>query len=362
MPRLALSPDAIMRELLDFNQRAVLGVRTLRQLGSQRPGATPRRLVWQRDKVALYHYHAAGALRQGPLLIVYALVNRPDMADLEDGRSLIQGLVGRGFDVYLIDWGYPSTTDREIGLDAYINGYLDGAVDYLRTLLERRALPVLGICQGGTFCLCYAALHPDKVERLVTTVTPVDFHTADDTLAHLVRHLDIDALVQHRSTVSGDILNALFLSLKPYQLMQQKYLRFIENLDDLRATAMFLRMEQWIFDSPNLTARACREFAQDFYQQNKLIRGELEIGRQHVNLTTLRVPVLNIYARDDHLVPPASSQALRAVLAGTDYTEHELAGGHIGVYVTARSPVAGVVADWMQSRAEAAERPPHETG
>ena len=221
---------------------------------------------------------------------------------------------------------------------------------------------MLGICQGGTFSLCYAALHPDKVERLVTTVTPVDFHTTDDTLAHLVRHLDIDALVEHRSTISGDVLNALFLSLKPYQLLQQKYLRFIENLGDPRATAMFLRMEQWIFDSLNLTARACLEFARDFYQHNKLIRGELEIGGQRVMLSSVRAPVLNIYARDDHLVPPASSRALRGALVETDYTEHELAGGHIGVYVTARSPVAGVVFDWLQARADAAERPPHETG
>lgn len=362
MPRLALSTDAIARELLDFNQRAALGVRTLRELGAQRPGATPRQPFWQRDKVTLYHYAAAGTPRQGPLLIVYALVNRPDMADLEDGRSLIQGLVERGFDVYLIDWGYPATTDREIGLADYINGYLDAAVDHLRTVLERCALPMLGICQGGTFSLCYAALHPEKVERLVTTVTPVDFHTADDTLAHLVRHLDIDALVQHRSTISGDLLNALFLSLKPYQLLQQKYLRFIENLDDSRATAMFLRMEQWIFDSPNLTARACREFARDFYQQNKLIRGDLEIGGRRVDLARVRAPVLNIYARDDHLVPPASSQALRGALKGADYTEHELAGGHIGVYVTARSPVAAVVGDWLKAPTGAAKRPPHETG
>ncbi|MEX2480856.1 MAG: class III poly(R)-hydroxyalkanoic acid synthase subunit PhaC [Gammaproteobacteria bacterium] len=350
MPRLDLNPAAMARELLDFGQRAAGGVRTLRQLGALRPGVTPRQAVWRRDQVTLYRYTTAHTAPGQPLLIVYALVNRPDMADLEDGRSLIQGLVQRGFDVYLLDWGYPGPLDRELGLDDYINGYLDGAVDHLRSSLARAALPLLGICQGGTFSLCYAALQPRKVESLVTTVTPVDFHTGGDTLAHLVRHVDVDALIAGRAVVSGDCLNALFLSLKPYQLLQQKYLRMLEHFDDPRATAMFLRMEQWIFDSPNLTARACREFACDLYQANRLARGELEIGGQPVRLDAIRVPVLNIYARADHLVPPASSRALRELIGSADYTEHELAGGHIGVYVTAGAPVAAVVAEWMQTR------------
>lgn len=114
---------------------------------------------------------------------------------------------------------------------------------------------MLGICQGGTFSVCYSALHPHKVARLITMVTPIDFHTGADMLGHLVRHIGVTGLVGAFGNISGDMLNALFLSLKPYQLTQQKYLRMLEQLESDEALATFMRMEQWIFDSPALAAR-----------------------------------------------------------------------------------------------------------
>ena len=102
-----------------------------------------------------------------------------------------------------------------------------------------------------------------------------------------------------------------------------------------------------------MAARACGEFARDFYQGNKLVKGELRLGGQSVDLKKITMPVLNIYARDDHLVPPAASQALRALVGSSDYTEVELAGGHIGVYVGLKSPrsVPVAVAEWMAAQA-----------
>jgi polyhydroxyalkanoate synthase len=336
MPRLELDPAAVAREVATFAERVAAAPAALRGLGDVRPGASPRICVWQRDAVRLFHYGAGEAAGGPPLLIVYALVNRPEMADLERGRSLVAGLVERGHDVYLLDWGYPGPADAALGLADYLGRYIDGAVDYLRGALARAQLPLLGICQGGTFALCYAALHPDKVERLVLTVTPVDFHTADDALGHLARHIDIEALVAAYGNLAGDWLNALFLALKPYQLLQQKYLRFLDHLDDQAASATFLRMEQWIFDSPALAACAAREFAQAFYQRNALVAGTLDIAGRPVRLGAVTMPILNVYARHDHLVPPASSRALAGLVGAKDYREHELAGGHIGIYVGSR--------------------------
>lgn len=350
MPRLELEADAITQEIAAFEENLRRGLGVLRRIGEVRVGVTPRSAIFEIDGVRLYRYGDALAPPQGtPLLIVYALVNRPEMADLQAGRSLIAALMARGFDVYLVDWGYPGGADRLLGLDDYVNRYLDACVDHLRERLQRAALPLLGICQGGTLSTCYAALNPDKVARLITTVTPIDFQTPRDTLSHLVRRIDIERLLKSGGNVSGDLLNALFLSLKPYRLTQQKYLRFLEQLGDADAVAMFLRMEQWIFDSPALAARACGEFARDFYQCNRLAKGELSLGGRPVDLATITMPVLNIYARDDHLVPPAASQALRALVGTRDYTEVELPGGHIGVYVGLKSPrsVPVAVAEWM---------------
>jgi len=350
MPRLELHGDAVRKEIEDFQESMRQGLGVLRRVGEVRVGATPRTVIFELEGVRLYRYGDADVPSRGtPLLIVYALVNRPEMADLQAGRSLVASLMARGFDVYLIDWGYPGGADRLLGLDDYVNRYIDACVDHLRTRLARPALPLLGICQGGTLSTCYSALHPHKVERLITTVTPVDFQTAGDMLSHLVRHIDVDRLLESCGNVSGDFLNSLFLSLKPYRLTQQKYLRFLEQLGDADAVAMFLRMEQWIFDSPALAARACGEFARDFYQGNKLVKGELVLGGRPVDPGAITMPVLNIYARDDHLVPPAASRALGAVVGTSDYTEVELPGGHIGVYVGLKSPrsVPVAVAEWM---------------
>ncbi|MCB1748009.1 MAG: class III poly(R)-hydroxyalkanoic acid synthase subunit PhaC [Gammaproteobacteria bacterium] len=356
MPRLELDTAAGAGEVRAFAERVARAPSALRGLAEARPGTTPRSCVWQRDAVRLYRYGAQRESAGEPLLIVYALVNRPEMADLESGRSLVAGLVERGRDVYLLDWGYPGAADAGLGLADYLGRYLDGAVDYLRGELGRARLPLLGICQGGTFALCYAALHPDKVERLVLSVTPVDFHTPDDALSHLARHIDVEALVAAHGNLAGDWLNALFLALKPYQLLQQKYLRFLDHVDDRAASATFLRMEHWIFDSPALAARMTREFAVEFYQRNALVAGTLAIAGHPVRLAAVTMPVLNIYARDDHLVPPAASRALAALVGTRDYCEHELAGGHIGIYVGSRAarPVAAVVAEWLGTAVGAA--------
>lgn len=350
MPSVELEAEAVAAELDAFRHACARGLGTLRRLGDAELGATPREAVLRVDDVVLYRYRDGERPGAGPpLLIVYALVNRPDMIDLEQGRSLVGALMARGFDVWLVDWGRPGAADAALGLDDYVNRYLDACVDHMCASLTRTQVSLLGICQGGTFSTCYAALHPEKVERLVTTVTPIDFHTEEDRLSRLVRHVDVTRLVESFGNVGGDFLNALFLALKPFRLTQQKYLRFLERLDDPAATATFLRMEQWIFDSPALPAMVCHEFATQLYQQNALVRGALAIGGRAVEPQRITMPVLNLFARDDHLVPPAASRALAGIVGTRDYTEAELAGGHIGLYVSLKSArsVPAVVAEWF---------------
>jgi class III poly(R)-hydroxyalkanoic acid synthase PhaC subunit len=150
------------------------------------PGCSEKEEVWRSGKLRLYRYRCiakpAGA---APLLIVYALVNRPYMMDLEPDRSLIRGLLARGLDVYLVDWGYPDGADRFITLADYIEDLLCGCVDEILKIHRLDALNILGVCQGGVFSLCFAALHPERVRNLITMVTPVDFHTSADRRAGL---------------------------------------------------------------------------------------------------------------------------------------------------------------------------------
>jgi polyhydroxyalkanoate synthase len=348
-----IRPDEALREVQQIGQKLSQGMHVLAELGDIDVGASAKEAVHHEDKLTLYHFKPqAEKVQPVPLIVVYALVNRPYMADLQKGRSMIEGLLQNGLDVYLIDWGYPDGGDRYLTLDDYINGYIDRCVDVIRRRHGLDRINLLGICQGGAFSLCYSALHPDKVRNLITTVTPVDFHTPADMLSHWVRNVDVDRVVDTLGNIPGELLNWTFLSLKPYRLSGQKYLDMINTLDDATAAKNFMRMEKWIFDSPDQAGEAYRQFMKDFYQGNKLIRGEVMLGDRRVDLGNVTMPVLNIYAADDHLVPPAASKALEQVVGTKDYTALEFPGGHIGIYVSgkAQKMIPPAVCGWTAQR------------
>jgi len=347
-----IKPDEINQEIEDFNTRLAKGLETLSDLGEIEVGISPKKCLYEEDKLRLYRYESRTEKQYSvPVLIVYALVNRPYMADLQQGRSLVQGLLDAGLDVYLIDWGYPDSAERYLTLADYINGYMDRCVDFICEKHKLKKINLLGVCQSGTFSLCYTALHQAKVNNLITTVTPVDFHTRNDLLSNLVRHIDVDLCVDTLGNVPGGLLNQAFLSLKPYRLMAQKYVDLIDILDDEEKAMNFMRMELWIFDSPDQAGETFRQFIKQFYQQNALVKGKVKIGRQVVDLQNIDIPILNIYARDDHLVPPDSSKALAGCVSSEDYTEVEFPGGHIGIYVSASAQalLPPTIGKWIQA-------------
>jgi polyhydroxyalkanoate synthase len=348
-----IRPDQAVSEIQDFGTKLSHGLKTLSECGDIDVGASEKDAVYTEDKLVLYRFKPMKEkLNPVPVLIVYALVNRPYMADLQKNRSLVQGLLAGGLDVYLIDWGYPDSADRFLTLNDYINGYIDRCVDVICKRHSVDKINILGICQGGAFSLCYSAIHPEKVRNLITTVTPVDFHTPKDLLSHWVRKVDVDLLVDTVGNMPGEMLNWTFLSMKPFRLSGQKYLDMVNTLDDPVSCKNFMRMEKWIFDSPDQAGEAFRQFTKQFYQNNGLIKGEVMIGDHNVDLENVTMPVLNIYAADDHLVPPASSKALQRYVGTKDYTALEFPGGHIGIYVSSKAQkmIPPAVAEWLAAR------------
>jgi len=348
-----MRPDEILSETRDFNEKLAQGVGHLMDVGDIPSGVTPKEAVYKEDKMVLYRYKGEkAASNKTPLLIVYALVNRPYMTDLQENRSTIRGLLDAGQDVYLVDWGYPDEADRFLTIDDYLNGYLDRCIDVIAKRHGVKKINLLGICQGGAFSLCYCSMHPDKVKNLVTMVTPVDFQTPDNMLSHWVQNIDIDLLVDTQGNIPGEMLNWTFLNLKPYQLMAQKYLGVVDLMDNPKALKNFMRMEKWIFDSPDQAGETFRQFAKDFFQDNKLMKGEVEIGDYTIDLANVTMPVLNVFAEQDHLVPPDASKAMKKYVGSRDYNELSFPGGHIGIYVSgkAQKMIPPAIGEWLDKR------------
>jgi len=355
-----LNPVETLHELTRMHRKLVEGMRILSRMRHDdiQVGTTPKEPVYREDKLVLYRY--LPVVEQPfpiPILIVYALVNRPAVADLQPDRSLVRNLLAQGMDVYLIDWGYPSRADRYLTLEDYIAGYLDTCVDVVRERHGLEQINLLGICQGGTFSVCYAALYPEKVKNLTVMVAPIDFHATQEGRSGLLNlwglGLDVDQLVEATGNIPGELMNFGFVMLKPLQLNFQKYLDTLDVMDDEQKLLNFLRMEKWIFDSPDLAGEAFRQFVKDFFHENKLVRGEAEIGGRRIDLRRLTMPVLNIYAEQDHLVPPPSTIALGDYVGTSDYTLCAFPVGHIGMYVSgkAQRDLAPTIANWLKARA-----------
>lgn len=357
-----ISLETAVQELTDFNGKVVKGIETLSRIREKdiEFGVSEKEPVYQEDKLVLYHF--LPLVEQPfkiPVLICYALVNRPYMADLQENRSLVRNLLKLGLDVYLIDWGYPGREDRWLTLDDYINGYLDNCIDAVRERHGLDQINLLGICQGGVFSLCYSSLHPEKIKNLVTMVTPVDFYVDEGLLNAWTgcevgsESMDPDIMVRAMGNIPGDFMNFGYLLLKPFQLNVQKYLALANIADDEDKLKNFLRMEKWIFDSPDQAGEAWREFVKTFYHENNLIKGKVELGGQRVDLGNIKMPVLHIYAEEDHLVPPASSMALEKYVGSDDYTASSFPAGHIGMYVSGKvqRDLPPLIVDWLKARA-----------
>ena len=163
-------------ENTDITQKIIKGIDNLSRLREKdiESGVSPKEILYQEDKVILYRFKSqVENPHPVPLLMVYGLVNRPFIVDLQEGRSLVANLLKLGLDIYLIDWGYPTRADRWLTLDDYINGYLNNCVDFLCEQHKLNQINILGICQGGTFSSCYSSLYPEKIKNLITMVTPI---------------------------------------------------------------------------------------------------------------------------------------------------------------------------------------------
>jgi polyhydroxyalkanoate synthase len=344
------NPATALSDAADFGTKMLAGGQLLQGIrdADVRIATTPKDLVWRQDKVSLYHFRPLAEQRIGvPMLICYGLVGRWTMTDLQEDRSLVRNLLNLGLDLYVVDWGNPSRADRYLTLDDYILGYLDGCV----TEIARRAgvarINLLGVCEGGVFATAFAALEPQSLNTLTLTITPIDFHAdmVENRLGHgfinvwtrSISPEDVDRLIDANGNLPGEFMGAIFNQMSPMRSLLKYNLDLLEIADDEQRLMNWLRMEKWIADRPDHPGEAAKQWVKDLYQQNKLVRNEWILGGRGVDLGNIAMPVLNVYASDDHIIPPATSRALKGKIGSSDYTELALPGGHVGVFVGGRS-------------------------
>lgn len=314
--------------------------------------ATPYEIVYEEDRIKLKHYKPQKPSSKTPLLVVYALINRETMLDLQPKKSVVESMLEMGIEVFMIDWGYPTRKDQYLTIGDHVNGYMDNIVNFIISKTNVPKINLMGICMGGTFSVIYSALHPEKIKNLVTTVTPTNFDTEQGLLHIWLKNTSADLLGSTYGNMPGDLMNLGFLLLNPARLMIDKYVGFFNNMDDKAFVENFIRMEKWIFDSPDVPAATFKQFINDCYKHNLLIQNKMEIDKTIVNLKNITMPVLNFYGKYDHLVPPEACEMLTQAVGSTDTEDICFNTGHIGIYVSSKcqKTFAPKIVNWLKQR------------
>lgn len=335
---------------------------TLVKLGAEMVpiAQTPKDLIWEDGRTTLWRYRPIAAKATlGPVLICHGLIGRQTMTDLRPERSLVRNLLAAGVDVLVLDWGNAGPGDTELGMDHFVGEKIPMAVEVSCQVTGADRIVLFGICQGGTMAACHAAMPGHRLRGVIAAVAPFDFHVdeQDADPAHGLLHVwarsldrsDVDALIGMDGNLSGELMGLVFNQLNPVRTLAKYAIEMLDHARDPTALTTFLAMENWLADRPDMPGALARSWLIDLYQENALIRGQMDIGGAPVHLGQIDVPVLNIFATGDHIIPPPCSRALGPVLAGRDYRELAVQTGHVGAFVSARSQsrLGPSIAAWL---------------
>ena len=299
---------------------------------------TPKETIWTLNKAKLYHYIPVVPPEQRyptPLLLVFALMNRSSILDLRPGASFVEYMVGKGYEVYLLDWGTPGLEDRNLKFDDYVLDYLPRAVRKLKAFSGSEEFSLLGWCIGGLITTMYAALRPDDgLRNLLLLTAPLDF--TDKNCTGFMRwvdeqHLDVERILATFGNMPGEMLDYGAKVLKPVDNYITNYLKLWENIDDPKVVDSWHAMNTWVTDLTHIAGAAYRQLIVDMYRYNRLMQGTMTLRGETVHLENITASVLNLIATEDHIVPPMQTEGVMAKIGSKDKELLRIPGGHIGM-------------------------------
>ena len=324
--------------------------------GDTQVGTTPKDVVWTHRKTTLYRYRSGTRRHAVPVLLVFALINRPDIFDLRPGNSFVEFLLGEGFDVFLIDWGYPEEEDADMGLADYVCDELSWGIREVLRASGQDELTVLGWCIGGTLCLLYGGLNAENpVRNMALLTTPVD--TRGSLYANWVARdsFDVDYVADGYKVIPGPAIDFANKMMKPVANYWTTYRRLWEGvLEGEPRRAAYQAMARWVSDTVPFPARAYRDWITTMYKENRLVQGRMRLRGQRVDLSRIHQSLLVVTAGADHIAPPEGTYPLLELVSSEDVTRLDRPGGHIGLMAgsKARNEIWPDIAAWLADRSD----------
>jgi len=325
---------------------------------SPQVGMTPKDIIWRKNKAQLYHYRATTPkTHKIPVLMIYALINKPYILDIAPETSLVKYLVDNGFDVYLIDWGTPDLEDQDLSFNELVLDYLPKAVAKIVQTSGSDEITILGYCMGGTIATMYAALHPQpKIKNMLFIASPFDFENAGLSSTYINRdEFNIDKIVDTFGLVPKTFINSTVFMLNPVNNYWGTYTRLWKMLNDDLPTRSWMLLNKWVNDPLPFPGEAYRQWL-GLYKNNALVKQEFELRGRIVDLSKICSSILVLGGKNDHIVLPEQTKALLQHVPGEDKIYLEFPVGHGGLVFgsTAIKQVYPAIGEWLEMRSGSA--------
>jgi len=296
---------------------------------------TPGKVVFQNDLIQLIQYApTTEQVFERPLIIVPPWINKYYILDLVPEKSLVKWAVDQGFTVFMISWVNPKARLAQKTFEDYMKEGILAAVEAVNKQLGLHHVNVLGYCVGGTLLACtltyMAAKGDDRVASATFLAAQVDFSEAGDLLIFIddAQLKSLEEMMAEQGYLDGSRMAAVFNMLRPRDLIWP----YVVNNYLLGKKPFPFDLLFWNADSTRLPAANHAFYLREFYHENRLSKGELQLGGVKLDLSKVKIPIYELFTREDHIAPALS------VFSGS-----KLFGGPVRYVMAGSGHIAGVV-------------------
>ncbi len=296
---------------------------------------TPGKVIFQNDLMQLIQYEATTKdVLKVPLLIVPPWINKFYILDLTPEKSFIKWCVDQGMTVFVISWVNPDIHLAAKSFEQYMNEGPIAAMDAIEQITGEKKVHTIGYCVGGTLlsiALAYlAAKRKNRAVSATMFAAQVDFTYSGDLKVFVdeERIQQLEAHMKEQGYLEASRMANTFNMLRSNDLIWP----YVVN-NYLRGKKPYpFDILYWNSDATRMPAANHSFYLRNCYLNNRLTKGEMEIGGIKLNLKKVKVPIYNLATREDHIAPAKS------VLHGSQFF-----GGQVKYVLAGSGHIAGVV-------------------
>jgi len=326
---------------------------------------TPGKVVFQNDLIQLIQYApTTDEVYERPLLVVPPWINKYYILDLVPEKSFVKWAVAQGFTVFLVSWVNPDIKLAQKTFEDYMREGIFGAVEAVIRQIGSPKINALGYCVGGTLlasALAYmAAKNDNRIASASFLAAQVDFSEAGDLLVFIddAQLNSLEEMMAEQGYLDGSRMAAVFNMLRPRDLIWP----YVINNYLLGKKPFPFDLLFWNADSTRLPAANHAFYLREFYHLNRLAKGEMQLGGVRLDLSKVKIPIYELFTKEDHIAPAASVFRGSKLFGGP--VRHVMAGsGHIAGVVNPPAKKkyqfwsggrSNSLEDWMATAHEAA--------